>query len=129
MKIKTVYLITKYFDESLEFYRRVLETCETLVMPWGRGEDKLAFFDLENFKFMLSYEEAYQSSQPQKMWIELQHDDPESLLPKLKSRGIEVAEELEQTPGGSLAFAVTDPDGNVVRIGTPWQVPTSVPTL
>jgi hypothetical protein len=40
MKIQTVYLITKHFDESLEFYRKILDKNESLIMPRGarRGQ-------------------------------------------------------------------------------------------
>jgi uncharacterized glyoxalase superfamily protein PhnB len=72
---------------------------------------------------MLSFEEAYQSDQPQKTWLELEHADPDAFLAHLKSQGIEPSETLQKTPAGSLAFSVRDPDGNTVRIGTSWKIP------
>lgn len=124
MKIQTVYLITEHFDSALNFYRHILQARESLIMPWGHGDDRVAFFELENFRFMLSYESRHDfTGQRQSVWLELDHEDPRAFVEELSAFGIHPVEPLQVTPAGSLAFSVRDPDGNTVRIGTRWALP------
>jgi uncharacterized glyoxalase superfamily protein PhnB len=124
MKLQTIYLTVNDFDRSLDFYRKIFNRHESLIMPWGQGSDRVAFFELDDFRFMMSFEEQLvTSTHRQRVWLEFEDSDPSATLERLEVEAIQISERLHHTPAGSTAFNVVDPDGNSIRFGTRWDLP------
>jgi len=124
--LQTVYITVRQFERSLEFYRKLLGVQEHALMPWGSDkEERGAFFELcDGTRFIISYEVSHASPpRRQYIWLELEVDDPQGYYEQLKSKGLPIKQAPYDTHGGSIAFDVTDPDGNDIRIGTRWRLP------
>jgi uncharacterized glyoxalase superfamily protein PhnB len=124
--LQTVYITVRQFQRSLEFYRKVLGVREEMIMPWGHEPDEQgAFFELsDGTRIIVSYEVPHAvAPRRQYLWLELQVDDPRAFHDQLKSDGVPIKQSPYRTAAGSLAFDVTDPDGNDIRIGTRWTLP------
>jgi uncharacterized glyoxalase superfamily protein PhnB len=124
--LQTVYITVRNFQRSLEFYRQVLGIQEERIIPWGvERDEKGAFFELpDGTRIIISYELPHAAApRRQYLWLELQAEDPQALYEQLRLSGIKIKSPPYKSAGGSMAFDVTDPDGNDVRIGTRWNLP------
>ena len=124
--LQTVYITVRQFQRSLEFYRQVLGIREQKIVPWGvEPDEKGAFFELpDGTKVIISYEVPHAvAPRRQYLWLELQVDDPVEFHKELVARGVKIKHPPYRTSSGSMAFDVTDPDGNDIRIGTRWAMP------
>ncbi len=125
--LQTVYITVRHFQRSLDFYRKVLGVTEQKIVPWGvEPDEKGAFFELpDGTRIIISYEVPHAvAPRRQYLWLELQVEDVQAFHDQLKSYGVTIKHSPYKTAGGSTAFDVTDPDGNDIRIGTRWSLPT-----
>ena len=124
--LQTVYITVRQFQRSLEFYRLVFGRNEEKLVSWGiEPDEKGAFFELpDGTRIIISYEVPHAvAPRRQYLWLELQVDDPQAYHDQLVSQGIKIKTPPYKSACGALAFEVTDPDGNDIRIGTRWPLP------
>jgi uncharacterized glyoxalase superfamily protein PhnB len=121
-----VYITVRNFQRALEFYRLVLGVEESTIVRWSNDRDEQgAFFELpDGTRVIVSYELAHAASpRRQYLWLDLQVDDPHAFFDYLRTSGVKIKKPPYRTAGGSIAFEVTDPDGNDIRLGTRWSAP------
>jgi catechol 2,3-dioxygenase-like lactoylglutathione lyase family enzyme len=61
----------------------------------------------------------YETGDPKPVVCSVFVDDVDAVYERSRERGGEIVSELEQTPWGLREFSLRDPDGNVLRIGSP----------
>ncbi|MDR5759696.1 VOC family protein [Caballeronia sp. LZ035] len=125
VKVQSIYLIVGDFGASVRFYRTLLGRKETVVMDWGPPGHQGAFFEIDGgITFIVSFEGQHPAlAGRQRMWFELERDDPAAIENDLRSEGFQCARGVHTTEAGSRAITALDPDGNEVRIGTRWSLP------
>ena len=92
---------------SQEWYRDVLG----LGVNWI-WEDSFGSVGRDHVELFL-----YESDDPRPMISSVFVDDVENVLDHARSRGADIASELELKPWGVREFSVRDPDGHLLRIG------------
>jgi catechol 2,3-dioxygenase-like lactoylglutathione lyase family enzyme len=61
----------------------------------------------------------YETEDPQPVTCSLFVDDVDAIYERSRERGGEIVSELEPKPWRLREFSIRDPDGNVLRIGSP----------
>jgi uncharacterized glyoxalase superfamily protein PhnB len=109
----------RYVRAAQEWYRDVLG----LKINW-LWEDNFGSVGRDNVELFL-----YRSDDPKPVYVSLFVADADAVYDEVRGRGATVVSELESKPWGMREFSVTDPDGNVLRIGHGEEVTPSIDRL
>jgi hypothetical protein len=108
-------------DRDVQFWESILGTPCAAVLTWGPGAGS-AFFELSDGVRLIVNAPPRTAQRPEWLGIELQVADPLSEHARLKALGI-VVSDVYDTDGGSHALVVTAPNGQKLRVGTRWPLP------
>jgi len=120
-KISATLIMVRDFDESLRFYRDVLEFKPSVVEPgfaaFDIGDKTLAVLDLSKAVEMISAE----ALQPEKPFIPRSlfavfMEDCDAEYERLKARGDHFIKPPVTQPWGQRTAYFSDPDGNIWEI-------------